>query len=60
MNMHEYENVYLTATTTNGDQAGQIKQGAIDSSYWAIYIRTDKQPRVSTLIKVQGAAAVVP
>lgn len=32
MNMHEYENVYLTATTTNGDQAGQIQQGAIDSS----------------------------
>ncbi len=32
MNMHEYENVYLTASTTNGDQAGQIKQGAIDST----------------------------
>lgn len=32
MNMHEYENVYLTATTTNGDQAGEIKPGAIDIS----------------------------
>lgn len=52
--MHEYENVYLTATTTNRDQAGQIKQGAIDSGYRAIYIRTDKRPHVSTLIKVQG------
>lgn len=30
LNMHE--NVYLTAPTTNGDQAGQIKQGAADSS----------------------------
>lgn len=30
MNIHEYENMYLTATTTSGDQAGQIKQGAKD------------------------------
>lgn len=27
-----YENAYLTATTTNGDQARQIKHGAIDST----------------------------
>jgi len=32
MNMHEYENVYLTAATTNGDEAWQIKQGDIDIS----------------------------
>lgn len=28
----KYENVYLTAATTNGDQAEQIKHGAIDST----------------------------
>lgn len=28
----KYENAYLTATTTNGDEAGQIKHGAIDST----------------------------
>lgn len=28
----KYENACLTATTTNGDQAGQIKHGAIDST----------------------------
>lgn len=28
----KYENVYLTAATTNGDQAGHIKHGGVDGT----------------------------